>query len=95
MVIEWLVEARVEFKHHIRYIHDRNRAAASRIEAEILRRVGTLKRFPFVGKLGREAGSRELVIIGTPYVVIYTVDDNVIQIIHVIHTSQQWPPEED
>ena len=95
MIIEWLIEARVEFKHHVKYIHERNRSAAARIEAEILRRIATLKRFPFSGKPGREPGSRELVIVGTPYLVVYAVEFDVVQIMHIIHTSQQWPPDDE
>lgn len=95
MIIEWLTEARVEFKHHVGYIHVRNRKAAARIKTELLRRVATLKRFPFSGKPGREPNSRELVIVGTPYLVVYAVELDVVQIMHVIHTSQQWPPEDD
>jgi toxin ParE1/3/4 len=93
-VIDWLTEAQIEFKHHIAYIHQHNPRAASKIQAEVIRRVASLERFPRSGRVGRQTASRELVVTGTPYVVIYAIDGDVIQILHVVHTSQQWPPEE-
>jgi toxin ParE1/3/4 len=93
-VIEWLTEASIEFKHHIAFIHQYNPRAAARVQAEIIRRVASLERFPRSGRLGRQPETRELVIGGTPYVVIYSISDAVIQIVHVVHSSQQWPPEE-
>ncbi|MGV3551690.1 type II toxin-antitoxin system RelE/ParE family toxin [Rhizobium sp.] len=93
-MIDWLTEAQIEFRHHIAYIHQHNPRAASRIQAQIIRRVALLERFPRSGRIGRQQDSRELVVTGTPYIVIYAVAGDVIQIMHVVHTSQQWPPED-
>ena len=93
-MIEWLTEASIEFKYHIAFIHQYNPRAAARVQAEIIRRVASLERFPRSGRVGRQPATRELVIGGTPYVVIYAISDAVIQIVHVVHGAQRWPPEE-
>jgi toxin ParE1/3/4 len=46
---------------------------------------------PAAARPGRVAGTRELVIVGTPYIVPYRVKADVIQIITVLHGAQRWP----
>ncbi len=49
---------------------------------------------PHAGRLGRLRGIRELVIDGVPFIVIYRIVEplNQLQILRVMHDSQQWPP---
>ena len=42
---------------------------------------------------GRVAGTRELVITGTPYVAAYAVTAETIRILRVLHGAQRWPDE--
>lgn len=93
-MIDWFTEAQIEFKHHIAFIHQHNPRAAGRVQAEIIRRVASLERFPGSGRVGRQPATRELDITGTPYIVIYANSGDVIQVLHVLHGAQQWPPEE-
>ena len=44
-----------------------------------------------LGRTGRVAGTRELVIPGTPYIVPDRVKGDVVQIITILHGAQQWP----
>ena len=49
---------------------------------------------PHAGRLGRVKGTRELVIDGVPFIAIYRiVEVNQLQILRVLHDTQQWPPE--
>lgn len=52
-----------------------------------------LPEHPGAGRLGRLKGSRELVIDGLPFVVIYRQNYalNQLQILRVLHDAQQWP----
>jgi plasmid stabilization system protein ParE len=52
--------------------------------------VKTLERFPFAGRPGRVSNTRELPVSNTPFVVPYKVGEHV-EILAVIHGSQQWP----
>ena len=49
--------------------------------------------FPDSGRIGRVAGTRELVILRTPYVAAYTVTGDTIRILRVLHGAQLWPGE--
>ena len=43
---------------------------------------------------GRVKGTRELVIDGIPFIAIYRiVGASQLQILRVLHDTQQWPPE--
>ena len=47
---------------------------------------------PRAGRIGRVTGTRELVVEGAPYVIIYRqVDPDQLQVIRVLHDAQQWP----
>jgi plasmid stabilization system protein ParE len=37
------------------------------------------------------AGTRELVVIGTPYIVIYRIEATAIVVLRVLHAAQRWP----
>jgi addiction module RelE/StbE family toxin len=52
-----------------------------------------LPEHPHAGRPGRLKGTRELVINGVPFVVIYRIVESVgqLQILRVIHDSQHWP----
>jgi len=68
-----------------------NPAAASRVVERIRTAVERLQEFPAIGRPGRVEGTRELVVSGTPYIVPYRVQGDVIQIITVLHSAQRWP----
>jgi addiction module RelE/StbE family toxin len=68
-----------------------NPAAAARVVSAIARAVQRLDRAPGRGRPGRLRGTRELVVVGTPYIVAYRVQANDIEILTVQHGAQRWP----
>lgn len=46
-----------------------------------------------LGRAGRIRGTRELIVIGTPFVIPYRIKENRIEILAVIHGSRRWPDE--
>ena len=63
-------------------------AAAATLE-RILSGIEALKRHPEMGRRGRVAGTRELVV--APYIVAYRAAKSAIQILAVIHGARRWP----
>lgn len=47
--------------------------------------------FPLSGRTGRVAGTRERVVLHTPFVLVYRVHKETVEIIAVIHEARQWP----
>ena len=48
-----------------------------------------LAHFPNLGRAGRRAGTRELVLSGTPYLFVYRVDANAVVILDIRHTARK------
>ena len=73
------------------YISTENPKAAREIIAQILEGLEQLKKFPESGRSGRRKGTRELVISNLPYVIIYRLNKNALEILTFLHTKRKWP----
>ncbi len=47
--------------------------------------------FPGRGRPGRVFGTRELVVSGLPYLIVYRETDVEVQVLRVLHSSRLWP----
>ena len=72
-------------------ITEDNPPAANRMVLRIRAAVERLATSPGLGRPGRIAGTRELVIPGAPYIVPYRVKGDIVQVITVLHSAQRWP----
>lgn len=91
MNLDWLPEADRNRFEQLDYIAQDNPLAAIGQDEEIERQVNMLMLHPKIGRSGRLKGTRELVISRTPFVVIYRVQVNRIEVIRLLHSSQKWP----
>ena len=66
-------------------------ATARRIALLIHERIHTLTDFPELGRRGRKEGTRELIMIGLPYLAIYRQQGEAIEILRILHGAQVWP----
>lgn len=68
-----------------------NPAAATHVIERIRTAIRRLAASPAIGRPGRIAGTRELVITGTRYIVPYRVLGDAVEIITILHSAQRWP----
>jgi toxin ParE1/3/4 len=68
-----------------------NPVAARRVVQRIKTSVDRLKTFPASGRSGQVPGTMELVITNLPYIVVYRLSDEAVEILRVFHTSSDWP----
>ncbi len=68
-----------------------NAMAATNTVASILDQAEALVTHPHLGRAGRIAGTRELVVAQTPFVVPYRVVGDDVQILAVFHGARRWP----
>ncbi len=61
------------------------------VARHILESAEKLRTSPNIGRPGRLYGTRELVITGTPFIILYRVRDGVIEILRGIHGARRWP----
>jgi len=88
MRIRWSPEASRQVGEIWHYIALDDPPAADRMVARLVAAVEKLAHFPHLGRPGRE-GSRELVVGGTPFIVVYCFDGEEIKIGTVIHGAQR------
>ena len=91
MRVRWLKVALANLDAEAEYIAQDNHAAAGRVVEKILRAVDLLKKNPALGRAGRVAGTRELVVAETPYVIPYRVRGDAVEILRVFHAARKWP----
>jgi addiction module RelE/StbE family toxin len=73
------------------FISQDNPRAAATMAGHVLESVEYLATYPNLGRSGRVRGTRELVVSGTPFVVMYRVRLDVVQILRVLHHARKWP----
>lgn len=92
MIIQWLSAARRDFDAIFEFIEADNPVAAAAQGDQIQEQVGKLAQNQKLGRRGRVKGTRELVIARTPYIAVYRLVGDRIQILRILHGAQQWPP---
>lgn len=90
MRLRYTATARRHLQSIFDFIVERNPAAARRVIAEIRAAAKRLCEFPHRGRTGQHAGTRELVVLGTPYLVIYELwpENDEIVVLAVMHGAQ-------
>ena len=71
------------------YVAEDKPEAAERLATRIVAVVEALRDHPYLGRGGAEPGIRELVIGGTPYVVLYRVRGRRVTILTIWHGAQR------
>jgi toxin ParE1/3/4 len=92
MPIKWLRTALRNLDHHAIYIAKDNPDAARKAVERVQAAVGRLTQHPNMGRIGRVPGTRELIVGGTPWVIVYRIRAHAVEIIRVLHGAQKWPP---
>jgi addiction module RelE/StbE family toxin len=87
----WTPEARGDRDAIYTYIENDNPAAALDLDELFVKRAAHLLSHPMIGRPGRVANTRELVA-HPNYILIYDIAGEMIRVIRVLHTAQQWPP---
>lgn len=85
MRARWSQRALDEAGRIASYISQDNEAAAVAFVAAIREMVERLRHFPHSGKEGRVSGTREWVVPSTPYIIVYRVTADMIEIADIVH----------
>jgi toxin ParE1/3/4 len=90
MRLRWTPAAADDLEDVCNYLHEHYpwiaQAIVTRIHSEIL----SLRKRPRRGRMGRESGTRELIITDSPYVVVFRATDLAVEILHIFHGAQDW-----
>ena len=91
MEVRWSPEAADDLERIVQYIQGDSPEVALKVAASIIDAVGELNTFPKRGRVGRIEGTRELVIDRLPWIAVYRVRDNAVEVARIYHGAQNWP----
>ena len=91
MKIVWLRRALQDYDDILNWLDNHRSRASTLISQRIDRSVDDLLDFPLIGRPGRVPGTRELVVLRTPYIVAYRIAGHDIEILAVLHGARRWP----
>lgn len=91
MELLWTPEAIQDREDIYDYIEADNPAAAVALDMLFAARAGSLPNHPNLGKPGRIAGTRELVV-HQHYILVYDNVGDRVRVLRVLHAARQWPP---
>ena len=92
MKVRWTKIAKDDFEAAFHYISKDNPKLTKKLGVRLLSVLATLEEHPHAGRPGRVAETKEFIISGTPYVLIYTVKKDLLAIVSFLHSSRRWPP---
>jgi toxin ParE1/3/4 len=88
--IHWAPKAANDLERIFRRIEIDNPDAALRVVRTIHAAAATLETFPERGRVSRRLGARELVFSPWPYILVYRIKGQTIEISRVWHAAQDW-----
>lgn len=91
MKLAWTRPAILDLREAGAYIASENPHAAERMAGRVREAVEFLPEQPNLGRPGRVPGTREFVVSGTPFIVVYRVRGAAVQILRVLHHALRWP----
>jgi toxin ParE1/3/4 len=91
MRLRWTAPAAHDLYTITRHIKHVNPLAAREVARAIYDGCSSLERFPNRGRKGRIEGTRELVFPGLPYVAVYRIREQTIELVRIYHGAQDWP----
>ena len=89
MRIRWTAPAADDLYRIVRYISRNSSESARRVAKTIYDACESLAEFPGRGRKGVEAGTRELIVTSLPYIVVYRILDNNVEVLRIWHGAQQ------
>ena len=92
MQIRWSPAAADDLSRIIEFIRRDSLQAAQRVALAIYDHAASLSQFPYKGRTGRVEGTRELPLPSLPFIVVYRIVKDDVEIANVVHGAQKYPP---
>lgn len=92
MDIRWSLPAAEDLERICQRVEHDNPQAATRVARTIYAGCARLADFPHMGRASRRMqGRRELTFPTLPYIAVYQVKENAVEISRIYHGAQDWP----
>jgi addiction module RelE/StbE family toxin len=90
MKLEWTLSAIRDLKAAGEFVSLHSPNAARRMAKRVDEATVNLIDYPHMGRPGRVVNTKELIVSGTPFIVIYRARGRVVQILRALHHSRKW-----
>jgi len=91
MILRWSALSHLDRDAIFEFIKQDSPRAAIMVDERIDAHAKQLLLFPDSGRLGRVPGTRELIVPGTSYLIVYQLAGDVIRLLRILHGAQEWP----
>lgn len=88
MRLRWTPAAASDLEEISNYLQDRHPQYWRPTILKLYEGIRSLKQFPNRGRSGREEGTRELVFSPLPYVAVYRVKEQTIEVLRIYHGAR-------
>jgi toxin ParE1/3/4 len=88
MRIRWTLAAAADLEHINSYLKERHPHYQQPTVRKLYEAIQSLKEWPLRGHAGREEGTRELLFLPLPYIAVYRVNQENIEILRIYHGAQ-------
>ena len=91
MRVRWTTDAADDLEQISERIAKDHPEAAIRIARTLYQALAALRDFPNRGRVGHIDGTRELVFPPLPYIAVYRVKSETVEVLRIYHAAQDWP----
>jgi toxin ParE1/3/4 len=88
MRIRWTPAAVADLEHISNYLKNHHPHYRQPTLRKLYEAIRSLKSSPHRGRLGREDGTRELLFPPLPYIAVYRLKEEHIEVLHIYHAAQ-------
>ena len=89
MQIRWTPAAAVDLQRISDYLRERHPHYRQGTIRKVYAAIQSLKEWPHLGRVGREEGTRELLFLPLPYVAVYRVREQSVEVLRIYHSAQE------
>jgi toxin ParE1/3/4 len=91
MRIRWTQAAAADLQHISDYLKDHHPQYSEPSLRRVYSSIQSRKEWPYRRRAGREEGTREILFLPLPYVAVYRVKEQSIEILRLYHGAQDRP----
>ena len=88
--LRWTRPALADFIEAQAYVAHENPSAARALAQRLWDAARGLQDNPEIGRTGHVTGTREWVVTQTPYLIVYRIAGDAVEILRLWHTKQNW-----
>jgi toxin ParE1/3/4 len=91
MRVRWTTNAAADLSQIVDRIRSESPSTALHVARTIYKAIADLEKFPNLGRIGLVEKTRELVFPPWPYIAVYEIVEDQVQVLRVRHASRDWP----